>query len=104
MNEDKEHEAQSGQDLKPLGNDATGSAAPQGRKMKDCFGISMGWFMEDLIGDLKDLEKCYTCVDFDPCYKLSMIRVLTSLRYEVRKAARTVGLAVGGSHSAYPYG
>ena len=103
MNEHEEKRAQGGEGSGIAGSDPR-CAAPQGRKMKDCFGISMGWFMEDLVGDLKDLEKCYTCVDFDQCYKLSMIRVLTSLRYEVRKAARTVGLAVGGSHSAYPYG
>jgi hypothetical protein len=73
------------------------------RQMKECFGVSMGWFMEDMIGDTDQVRKCYECVDFDQCYKMSSLRALTQLRFEIRRAAKTVGYALGGSHSSRPF-
>ena len=72
-------------------------------QMKECFGISMGWFMEDLVGDLKDRQKCYDCADYERCYQMCMLKATTQLRFEVRRAARTLGNAFGGSHSQYPF-
>lgn len=69
-------------------------------KMKDCFGVSMGWFMEDLVGDTKDRQKCYECQDFERCYQMMVIKTTVQLRFELRRAARTVGLAIGGVHSS----
>ena len=68
-------------------------------KMKDCFGVNFGWFMEDMIGDEIQRETCYHCADYDACYKMAMVRSLTQLRFEIRKSAHTVGRAIGGSHS-----
>lgn len=73
------------------------------RKMKECFGISMGWFMEDLVGDHEDRERCYHCADFEACYKMCHIRCLTQMRFEIRRAGRSLGLAFGGSHSTNPF-
>ncbi len=73
-------------------------------EMKDCFGVSFGWFMEDLIGDCDQLRKCYECPDYEKCQQMSMIRALTQLRHEVRRASLTIGRAYGGSHSNYPFG
>lgn len=72
--------------------------------MKDCFGVCFGWFMEDLIGDELQRRQCYACSDFEPCYKMSMVKSLTQLRFEIRRAAQHVGRSIGGSHSAYPFG
>lgn len=73
------------------------------KKMKECFGLHMGWFMEDLAGDYEDREKCYLCEDFDQCYKLCMIRCLTQMRFEIRRTGRSLGLAMGGAHSTQPF-
>ncbi len=73
-------------------------------EMKECFGVSFGWFMEDMIGDYDDRLKCYECPDFDACWKMSAVRCMTQLRYEVGRAAQTVGRAYGGSHSTRPFG
>jgi len=73
-------------------------------EMKDCFGVSFGWFMEDMVGDEKQRQKCYHCPDFDKCQKMSLIRALTQLRFELRRSAANLGRAIGGSHSAYPFG
>ncbi len=72
--------------------------------MKDCFGVCFGWFMEDLIGDELQRRQCYACVDFEPCYKMTMVKSLTQLRFEIRRASQYVGRSIGGSHSAYPFG
>ncbi|NQU42739.1 hypothetical protein HQ520_05605 [bacterium] len=72
-------------------------------QMKDCFGVRMGSFMEDMIGEVDEVRKCYACEDFDQCYKMSMIRVMTQLRFEMRRAAKVVGLAAGGAHSVHPF-
>lgn len=74
------------------------------RKMKDCFGVSFGWFMEDLIGDTRQLEQCYECPDYDMCYKMSQIRTLHKLRFDIQRAASSIGRSMGGSHSSYPFG
>jgi len=72
--------------------------------MKACFGVSFGWFMEDMVGDEKQREKCYRCPDFDRCQKMALVRALTQLRFEIRRSAAGLGRAIGGSHSAYPFG
>ncbi|MFP4381473.1 MAG: hypothetical protein ACLFUS_13310 [Candidatus Sumerlaeia bacterium] len=72
-------------------------------KMKDCFGVSLGWFMEDMIGDEKQRRLCYECEDFDQCYKMAMIRSLTQLRFEIRRSSKSLGYAIGGSHSTQPF-
>jgi hypothetical protein len=71
--------------------------------MKDCFGVSFGWFMEDMIGDEPQRRVCYECPDFDACSKMAMVRALVQLRFEMRKSAGTIGRAIGGSHAAYPF-
>jgi hypothetical protein len=72
--------------------------------MKDCFGVCFGWFMEDLIGDEQQRRQCYACPDFEPCYQMTLIKSLTQLRFEIRRASQYVGRSIGGSHSAYPFG
>ncbi len=72
--------------------------------MKECFGVSQGWFMEDLVGDYADRNICYNCADFDACNKLMMLKNTIQLRFEVRRAAQTIGRAFGGSHSSRPFG
>lgn len=73
-------------------------------KMKDCFGVCFGWFMEDMIGDEKQRQQCYDCYDYDKCQKMALIRSITQLRFEIRRSATYVGRAIGGSHSSYPFG
>jgi hypothetical protein len=72
--------------------------------MKPCFGVSFGWFMEDLIGNPEDRLKCYECPDYDRCQQMALIQSLIQIRYEIRRAAQTVGRAFGGSHSTRPFG
>lgn len=74
------------------------------KKMKPCFGIGFGGFMEGLIGDYDTLEKCYACPDYDQCHKMTMVRESIQLRLEVRRAARVIGLGMGGCHSTRPFG
>jgi hypothetical protein len=73
-------------------------------RMKECFGVSQGWFMEDLIGDYQDRQKCFECADFDACNKLMMLKNAVQLRFEIRRASQTLGRAFGGSHSTRPFG
>ena len=80
------------------------SASDAKPSMKECFGISFGWFMEDLIGDYDQRLKCYECADFEKCQQMVMIRNLTQLRYEVRRSTQTISRAIGGSHSTFPFG
>lgn len=105
MNEhaDAKEEKQPETTARPAGQAKGPDSTEPGSTMKHCFGVSMGWFMEDLVGEYHERLRCYNCSDFEACYKMSMVRTLTQLRYEVRRAARVVGLAIGGSHSAYPY-
>jgi hypothetical protein len=72
------------------------------RKMKDCFGVCFGWFMQDLIGDTKQLEQCYNCPDYDKCFQMAMVRSLTQLRYELRRGAMAVSRNLGGTSNTYP--
>ena len=85
------------------GEQAHAAAAGKPR-MKECFGISFGWFMEDMIGDYGERLRCYECPDYDMCYKLTMVKNAVQLRFEIRRAAATVNRGFGGSHSAYPFG
>ena len=73
-------------------------------KMKDCFGLGFGGFMEDLLGDYDVRLKCYECPDYDKCYQMTIVKALTQTRYEIRRAAGAVGRALGGSHSSWPFG
>ena len=72
--------------------------------MKECFGVGMGWFMEDMIGDSEERRQCYECRDYDACFKMSMLRATVQLRFEVRRSAQGLGLAFGGRHSSRPFG
>ena len=71
---------------------------PTGRErpMKPCFGVNLGWFMEDLIGEPDEVEQCYACPDFDPCQKMALIRQMTMLRFEIRRCARNIVQSLGG--------
>ena len=73
-------------------------------EMKPCFGVSFGWFMEDMIGDPEQIRQCYDCADFDRCQKMMLIRSLTQLRFEVRRSAHYLGRAMNGSSSTHPLG
>ncbi len=73
-------------------------------RMKECFGVSQGWFMEDLVGDYDNRNICYNCADFEACNKLMMLKNTIQLRFELRRAAQTLGRAFGGSHSSQPFG
>ena len=83
--------------------DTTASPPPQ-RVMKECFGVSMGWFMETLIGDYEQRRQCYECPDFTQCQQMMTIKTLVQIRYEIRDASRGLGRAMGGSHSSRPFG
>lgn len=86
-------------------NEETQPAAEYAKPvMKECFGMSMGWFMETLIGEYDQRRQCYECVDFDKCHKMMTIKTLVQIRYEVRDASRGLGRAMGGSHSSRPFG
>ncbi|MFW5870755.1 MAG: hypothetical protein ACOCVL_03710 [Candidatus Sumerlaeota bacterium] len=73
-------------------------------RMKECFGVSQGWFMEDLAGDYEDRKICFECSQFDACHKLMMLKNNIQLRFEIRRAAQVIGRAYGGSHSSRPFG
>jgi hypothetical protein len=69
----------------------------QEESMRQCFGVNLGWFMEDLIGEPDRVQECYGCPDFDACQKLALVRQITMLRFEVRHCARSIVQALGGS-------
>ncbi|MCX7765085.1 MAG: hypothetical protein N2246_00025 [Candidatus Sumerlaeia bacterium] len=71
-------------------------------KMKECFGLQMGFGPEGTAPHPQDIEKCYHCEDFDACFKYCLIRTLNSLRFEIRFSAQNIRQAIGGSHSEIP--
>jgi len=73
-------------------------------QMKECFGVSMGWFMEDMVGDYDQRLLCYQCTDFDACFKLASLRASVQLRFEIRRSSQQLGLAFGGRYTARPFG
>ena len=79
-------------------------SAEEERVMKECFGLSFGWFMEGMIGDYEERRRCYNCPDFDPCQKMAVIKGMVQLRLEIGRAAAILGRAIGGSHSTRPFG
>ena len=71
--------------------------------MKECFGLQLVWMMEDGTIDPKDMEKCHKCPDFDRCHKLSMVRSLQQIKYEIRISSRGIRESLGGAHSQHPF-
>jgi hypothetical protein len=71
--------------------------------MRSCYGVNFGWFMEDMPGDEEQREQCFACHDFDKCWKMSLVKALVQLRFEVRNAGTTIGRGIGGSHSTRPF-
>ena len=74
------------------------------QKMLECFGLNMGWFDEFGISEPEQREQCLNCHLFEPCYKMSMIRQLNNLRFEMRKSTRALRNSMGGVHSEHPFG
>ena len=72
--------------------------------MKECFGMHFGFFFEDHIGEEEVRAKCYSCEDFDKCYKVALIQTLKSLKFEIRQGVRNLRNSLGGSHSEFPFG
>jgi hypothetical protein len=72
--------------------------------MKDCFGIHLGWFSENNYSDVPDRLICYECEDYDACWKMVMVRMMHSLRLEMRSGVRGIRNSLGGSHSEFPFG
>ncbi len=70
--------------------------------MKECFGISFGFFEHGLAGKFEDRKKCYECPDFDKCYKITLIQSLQMIKLEIRNAASTIKNSIGGGHSDFP--
>lgn len=71
--------------------------------MKDCFGITFGFFERGMAGSIEDRQKCYDCPDFDKCFKLSLIQTLTSIKLEIRSGAAGIKNSIGGSHADFPF-
>ena len=65
----------------------------------DCFGLQMSWMMEDSMADPLEMRKCRRCPDFDRCCKLSMVRALLQIKFEIRHSTRGLRESLGGSHS-----
>ncbi|MBN1515562.1 hypothetical protein JXA32_03225 [Candidatus Sumerlaeota bacterium] len=74
------------------------------QEMPECFGISFGWFDDFGTSEHEDREKCFHCPQFEPCWKMSMVRSLHNLRYEMRRGVRGLRNSLGGSHSENPFG
>jgi len=72
--------------------------------MKECFGVHLGWFGEDGFSDVAARQRCYQCEDYDACWKMMVIRMINSLRLEVRSGVRGLRNSLGGSHSEFPFG
>ena len=64
-----------------------------------CFGLQLNWMMEDCVFDPEEALKCYACPAFDRCHRLSLIRSLQQMKYEIRKSARGLRESLGGGHS-----
>lgn len=71
-------------------------------KMRECFGLQLGFGPEGMAPELREREKCYNCQDFDECYKYCLVRALISLRFEIRTGVQGIRQSLGGSHSAAP--
>ncbi|HPB32731.1 MAG TPA: hypothetical protein PLB62_14870 [Candidatus Sumerlaeota bacterium] len=72
--------------------------------MKECFGISFGFFFEDHPAQDEVREKCYSCEDFEKCFKVSLIQNMKALKLEIRSGVRNLRNSMGGSHSEFPFG
>ena len=72
--------------------------------MKECFGMRFGFFFEEHINEEEVRKKCYSCEDFDKCYKMAMIQCLKGLKLEIRQGVRNLRNSLGGSHSEFPLG
>jgi len=72
--------------------------------MKDCFGIHLGWLGDDNYSDVESRRKCYECDEFEPCWKMAIIRSINGLRLEMRSGVRGLRNSLGGSHSEFPFG
>jgi len=72
--------------------------------MKECFGTHLGWFGEDNFSDVQARLKCYECEDYDACWKMMLVRMVNSLRLEMRSGVRGLRNSLGGSHSEFPFG
>ena len=73
-----------------------GDDAPE---LPHCFGFQMGWMMEDGIADPDVTRGCYDCFAFERCTRISSVRSLQLIRFEIRRAAQGMRDSLGGSHS-----
>jgi hypothetical protein len=69
----------------------------------DCFGLQMSWMMEDSLADPLEMRKCHSCADFDRCSKISTVRALLQIKFEMRRSTRGLRDSLGGSHSQSPF-
>jgi hypothetical protein len=65
--------------------------------MKYCFGVNLGWFMEDLIGTPEQVKACYDCPDFARCQQMAMVRQMVMLRHEIRRTGQQIVQALGSA-------
>ncbi|MCX7046377.1 MAG: hypothetical protein NTX50_12940 [Candidatus Sumerlaeota bacterium] len=79
------------------------SVLPAEAKPRECFGLQMNWMMEDGISDPEETKKCFYCPMFERCNRISTIRVLQQLRYEMRRSTRGLRESLGGAHSQNPF-
>jgi len=71
--------------------------------MKECFGISFGFFEQGMSGKYEERKKCYDCPDYDKCFEMSLIQAIYSVKLEIRAGVRGVRNSLGGSHSEIPF-
>ncbi len=70
--------------------------------MRDCFGLSFGWFDEISVPDYEKREQCFTCPQYDRCFQMALVKEIRQLRYDIRTGVRGLRNSLGGSHSEYP--
>ena len=76
---------------------------PMEMEPRECFGFQMSWMMEDSISNPEDVRKCFDCPMFDRCNRLSTVRTLQQMRFEMRRSTRGLRESLGGAHSQNPF-
>lgn len=80
-----------------------GGSPPDCDEPYECFGLQMTWMMEDGVSSPEETRKCYPCPFFDRCNRISVVRSLQQLRFEMRRSTRGLRESLGGSHSHQPF-
>ena len=86
-----------------MSSDESAPTPQAGREAPECFGFQMNWMMEDSVVDPEEVRKCLDCSMFERCNRLSVVRSLQQIKFEIRRSTRGLRESLGGAHSQQPF-